>query len=198
MNFEDLQNSWQSQPVKDPGNAIQINMAMETKWSKHQRKLLRTNILLTLCFSLTIPGIILIYFTYQDAFGWAFKVSIIFVNLLMVVFLGVAWKSYGLKKENLEQPSKDYIAYQVKKLKWQRKTITIYSQVYAVLLWLNIICYTWEVTARGTALFRYTAMVVFTIYIFGLNLWQRSTKHKKNLKVIDEMVASLQHLEKEL
>jgi len=198
MNFEDLQNSWQGQRIKEPADADQFKMAMETKWSRHQRKLLRSNIFLTLCFALTMPGITLVYLTYQDDFGWAFKLSIIFINILMVVFLLVYWRSYGFKKENLEHPSTSYISYQLKKLKWQRKTVTTYSQVYAVLLWINVMCYSWEVTSKAPPMFRYTALAVFTIYIFGINIWQRLTKQKRRIKDIDEIISELNHLKKEL
>lgn len=198
MNFEDLQMSWKSQPVKDPGNAEQLRLTIETNWHQHQRKVLRTNYLITFCFLLTMSGITCIYFAYYEHFGWAFKLSIISINLLMVVYLAVSWKSYGFKKENLEDPSTDYISYQLKKLNWQRKMITIYSQVYAILLWLNLMLYSWEVTARGSATFRYTTLAVLTVYIFGLNIWQRATKQKRKLKLIDEMSTALNELKTEL
>jgi len=198
MNFEDLQNSWQRQPVKDPGDIDQLKLAMETNWNKHQRRVLRTNIFLTLCFILTGIGITCVYFAYHAQFGWAFRLSIFFIILLMIVYVGVSWKSYGLKKETLENPSTDYISYQLKKLHWQRKTITTFSQIYAFLLWINIMCYTWEVTARGSLTFRFTAMLVITVYIVGINLWQRLTKQKKALKKVDHMIADLSHLKKEL
>jgi hypothetical protein len=198
MNFEDLQLSWKTQPVKDPGDTNQLKLSMETSWNKHQRKLLRTNIWMSLCFVLTCIGIAFVYFAYLEHFGWAFQLSIVFVYLLMFVYLGVSWKSYGFRKEKRTEPSTGYISYQLEKLQWQRKMITTYSQVYALLLWLDIMCYTWEVTAKGSALFRFGALLVFTVYIAGVTIWQRRTKQKRALKGIDHMICDFEQLRTEL
>jgi hypothetical protein len=194
MNFEDLQLSWKTQPVKDPGDTNQLKLSMETSWNKHQRKVLRTNSWMSLCFVLTCIGIGFVYVAYLQHFGWAFQLSIVFVYLLMFVYLAVSWKSYGFRKEKRTEPSTSYISYQLEKLKWQRKMITTYSQVYALLLWLDIMCYTWEVTAKGTVFFRFSALFVFTAYIAGVSIWQRRTKQKKALQALDMLISDFRQL----
>ena len=87
MNFEDLQHSWKNQPVKDPGDTDQLKLAMETSWNKHQRKVLRTNLFLSICFLMTCVGLAFIYFSYRAHFGWAFQLSMLFISILMFVSL---------------------------------------------------------------------------------------------------------------
>jgi len=198
MNFEDLQHSWKNQPVKDPGDTDQLKLAMETSWNKHQRKVLRTNLFLSICFLMTCVGLAFIYFSYRAHFGWAFQLSMLFIYILMFIFLAVSWKSYGFRKENRAQNSTSYICYQLKKLQWQRKTITVYGRVYVFLLWIDFMCYSWEVTSGGSALFRFSAMAVITFYIIVLMIWQRLTQQKKALKSIDELTSDFSQLKNKL
>jgi len=194
MNFEDLKYSWKSQQVTSPGNSSELKLKLETDWNKYQRKVLRSNILLSICFALTFAGIACFYFYYRDKFGIAFQLSIVFLYVLMSVYMAVTWKSYAFRRDHRTATSTDYIDYQLQKLRWQRQILTTYSQIYAVLLWLDLMCYTWEITKHGTATFRFTAMIIFTLYIAGVNVWHKLTKRKKALEAIDTIVAELDEL----
>ena len=198
MNFEDLQKSWQGQPVAQPADISRLRSGLETHWNKYQHKLLRTNLCMSLGFSAACIAIGWVYFSYRKEFSWPFDFSIGATYLLMFIYLAVVWRSYAFKKENMEDSSTGYIGYQLKKLHWQRRIITTYSWIYAVLLWLALICYMWEITAPGTALFRYTAIGISTAYIVAVNAWYRLKKQNKQLKVIDHITADLERLRKEL
>jgi putative flippase GtrA len=195
MNFEELQKSWKTQPVKiitDPGK---LKGEFEGRWHKHQQKVLRTNICMTLGFIAAMLVMAWVYITYQKEFHWPFKVSLATAYILMIIFSAVSWQSYAFKKENFEDSSDVYIGYQLKKLNWQRKLITYYSWIYVVLLWLAMVMYIWEITARGTATFRFSALAVTSAYIFGITWWNKRKKEKKQLGTIDSMAADLKDLQ---
>lgn len=198
MNFEDLQNSWKNQQIIEPADFNKMKSALDNNWNKYQHKLLRTNLSLSLSFLAACLVIGWVYFTYKNEFNWPFDFSIATTYLLMFVYLAAVWKSYAFKKENMEQSSTDYIFYQLKKLKWQRQIITIYSWIYAVLLWMAIVCYIWEITIPATSLFRYIALGITSVYIFTVNTWYRLKKQNKQLKVIDEIKTGLIKIRGEL
>jgi hypothetical protein len=114
------------------------------------------------------------------------------------VFAAVSWRSYGFKKENFEDSSKDYVDYQIKKLNWQRKLITTYSWVYMVLLWVALTMYIFEITNGGSALFRYSAFGISTLYIVGINIWSRRKKQRKQLSAIDHLTADFEAIKKKI
>ncbi len=196
MNFEDLQKNWQSQPVNALTDTTLLKKDLQSKWQKHQRKLMLTNIFLTLSFIVVFAVVGWVYFAYRSDFGWQFSASIGTMYLLLIIYLMVSWRGYAFKKEYLDVSSTDYINYQLLKLSWQRKTITTWSLVYAVLLWLIIMMYELEVTARGTLMFKATTIAITSAYIFGTTIWSRFTKQKKQLAKLDEMIAELNNINK--
>jgi len=115
-----------------------------------------------------------------------------------MLFLFATWRGYGFKKEYLDIDSTHYIDYQLQKLNWQRKIITLFTPVYSLLLWLILVMYTIEVTKKGSAEFRYSALIVTSIYIFGVTFWAQFKKKKKQLARIDELLTELKNMQKEL
>ena len=198
MNFEDLQKNWQSQPVNIPADSAELKQQLQTKWQKHQRKVLLRNIFVTVGFIMAFIVIGWVYVAFHNQFGWPFAVSIGTVYILLVIFLWVSWRGYAFKKEYLDIASTGFIGYQLQKLQWQRKMITTYTPIYSVLLWLALMMYTMEVTKHGSATFRFTALGVTTAYVLGVTLWSRFTRQKKQLTKLDEMMAELENLQKGL
>ncbi|QNK63633.1 hypothetical protein H7F33_03770 [Pedobacter sp. PAMC26386] len=196
MNFEDLQKSWQNQPINV--NTDLLKSTLQTKWQQYQRKLFFRIILSSIGLFIAMVGIGWVYLSFHQEFGWPFTLSIAVMYTLMLVYVCAYWKSYAFKKENLGTSSGTYISYQLKKLNWQRKIITLYNWVYLALLWLALVLYLWEVTRSGTLIFRWTALLVITAYLFSVSLWNRFKKQKKQLIEIDEIITDLQHMKSQL
>ena len=193
MKFEDLQKSWQEQPV----TAFTDDTALEqqqTIWQQHQRKLFIANSCMSMGFLAAMLGIGWVYMAYYKQFGWPFKVSIISTYLLMIVFLVINWRSYAFKKEDRELSSAIYIKYQLTKLNWQKKILLQYTWVYTVLLWLAMVMYIWEITAKGSTTFRFAALGITTAYILGITLWNVLKKQKKTLLKINGLIEGLQKI----
>ena len=195
--FEDIQKDWLSQPVSEVVKPTETQFAQD-KWQKHQRKVLRTNLSISAAFLAVMIFVGWVYFAFRHKYRWPFEVSIAAMYCLLVIFLIVSWKSYGLKKENLEVSSVDFIDYQLSKLQWQRKVLTTYVWVYCALLWIVLSFYVVEVTSRGSVLFTLTALAVTTAYFLGVTLISWFRKNKKQIRQIDEMMYDLKQLQDSL
>jgi len=198
MNFDDIQKSWQAQPVNALEDVSQLKEGLKTLWEKHQRKTLRNNIWVTVSFIVTLAAIGWIYVAFNKQYGPMFTLSIIMIYVLLTVYLYVLWKGFAYRQNNLEAASQEYIDYQISKLNWRRKTITVYSWVYATILWIALVIYIIELTRTGSALFRYTALGITTAYAFGITWWGRFVKCKKQLIEIDDMTHDLQSIKDKL
>ncbi|MEJ5962412.1 hypothetical protein [Pedobacter immunditicola] len=198
MNFEDIKKDWQTQPVAATAESVKIRPELKSKWEKHQQRVLRTNICMSLGFLAAMIGIAWVYFSFEDEYQWPFKVSVAAFYVLMLVYAAVSWRSYAFKKENYEDSSKDYVNYQIRKLSWQRKLITTYSWIYMVLLWVALTMYIIEITTGGSALFRYSALGISTLYIVSLNIWSRKKKQSKQLTAIDHLTADFEAIKKKI
>jgi len=196
MNFEDLQKSWQGQPINV--NTDQLKSSLQTKWQKYQRKLLSRIIISNVLLAITLIVLGWVYLSFHEQFGWPFKVSIAAMYAIILIIIYLYWRSYAFRKENMEASSTGYISYQLDKLKTQRKVLTRYNWIYFALLWLSLMMYLWEVTGNGPSVFRWTALLSTSAYILGVCLWYGLKKQKKQLTEIDEIVTELEHIKKQL
>lgn len=197
MNFEELKSRWQTQPINSAGEINEMKTTFNSKWNKYQQSLYRTNICMTLGFLAATIVITWVYFAFQAEFGLAFKLSLASTCLLMIVFATIAWRSYDFKKECLEVASTDFIKYQLKKLRWQRKVTSKYIWIYMVLLWLAVMTYMWEILAPATTTMKYSAMGVTTLFLLIVGFGD-ARKQKARLARLDEMTAELELQQKAL
>ena len=197
MNFKDLQESWQAQPVKTIIDPYKLS-EQKSRWQIRQRKLLRYNIILSLACLTAIISIAWVYIfnNHEFEFKWPFKVSIGTLCLLLVIICAISWKSYAFKKENLEVSSDHFINYQIRKLNWQRNIITKYLWIHTVLIWLALIMYTGS--SHRTTNFKITALALITAYVFGITGWIRIKKRKKELSKLDGLIADLENMKEKL
>jgi MFS family permease len=195
--FEDIQKDWLSQPLNEVVKPAETKLTQD-KWQKRQRKVLRSNLFITIAFLIVVILSGCLYFQFRHMYRWPFDVSIVAMCSLAIIFLIVSWKSYGFKKENLEVSSVDFIDYQINKLQWQRKILKTYVWVYWVLLWIVLGFYTVEVTSHGSLLFTLTALGVITAYFIGVSLISWFLKNKKQIRKIDEIIDELKQLQESL
>lgn len=195
MNFKDLQESWQAQPVKEIIDPFKLSQ-QKSRWQIRQRKLFRNNTITSLaCLAATV-GFAKLYISHNHEFGWTWKVSIGSLCLLMFIMCAISWKSYAFKTENLEVSSIHFINYQIRKLNWQRNIITKYLWVHTVLIWLAAVMYTW--TSHRTIAFKLTAVVILTAYIFGITGWFWIKRLQKELSELNQHIADLENMKEKL
>ena len=198
MDFDELQKNWQAQPINMPENWQSINAGLTEQWHKQQRSVLRSNLFTTIGFAGAVINFVWVYITFHKGHTVFFGGSLLFMSVLLVVYLGVLWQGYALKKNDPTVSSMVYINQSIKKLVWRRKTITHFGWIYAILLWAALMLYMQEVTTGGSLAFRIGAPLVTTVYIFGIMIIMRKTKQKKQLKKIDSLITDLQVLREKM
>ena len=195
IDFEDIKNSWQAHPI-GVNTDQKLLYVKKDKWERNQKRVFKSNLLISIGFFIAMLGIGWVYFTFKDQYGLPFKISIATVYILMIVFSVVSWRSYRFKKRDTDDSSQEYIQQQIKSLTWQKDVITKYMWIYTILLWLAMLLYIWEITTKATPTFRYTAFGITTLYIFGITVWGRVYKKKKQLKEINELIGDLKRLKR--
>lgn len=196
-NFEELQNSWLSQPV-EKNTADPVAHIVQDKFDRHQRKLRKSNLCMSTGFLLAGSALVWVYSSYHSQYQWPFDVSIASAFSLMIVFAALSWKSYSFRKDRRDRAGIDYLDHQIGKLKWQKKMITRYIWVYAVLLWISLVGYILEITKGGSLLLTLTALGITTLYIAGMSLRSRFYKQKKQLKTIDGLLQNFEQIRSEI
>lgn len=197
MEFEDILKGWQEQPVQANPDQNVLDTRKDD-WQRNQQKIFKTNICLSLGFLAAMIGIGWVYFSFKDEYGWPFKMSIAAIYCLMIVFSVISWRSYSFKRTNMHLSSQRYIQQQIDKLRWQKNVIVKYTGIYTVLLWLAMVMYIWEITMAATTTFRYTALGITTLYIFGMSIWSIKRKQKKQIPGINSLIADLEAMKRRL
>jgi hypothetical protein len=162
--------------------------ALMDKWTKRQRKLKRNNILVSLAFIAVFADLAWVYISFRAGHTALFGGSILAMGLCMLMYLWVMWRGVSYETYDPAAASNIYIDKYLQKLFWQRTTITTYSWIYAMLLWLAFMFYSYELTRNASLTMKITIPAAVTVYIFGMFTLFRFTKKKKQLKIIDELI----------
>lgn len=194
MNFDDIQKSWRSQPVGTPEDPVVIHNRLSAQWRKQQRGVWWSNVATTAAFGVTLIVLTWVYLSFHQSRSIFFSAGLFLMAALMLAYLVVIWKGIAFKKNEPSLPSKAYITQSLSKLYWRRNTITHYTWIYGVLLWLSLMFYCIDVTEGGSLWYKIGAPAAITVYIFGLLLTIRFTKQKKQLAKIDQLIADMKQL----
>lgn len=190
MDFEELQKSWQQQVKVPELEPDRIDTLMD-KWTKRQRKLRRNNLLVSLAFIAVFADLAWVYISFRAGHTALFGGSILAMALCMIVYLWVMWRGTSYDKYDPATASNLYIDKYLEKLFWQRTTITTYSWIYATLLWIAFMFYSYELTRHSSLTMKIAIPAVVSVYIFGMFTIFRYTKKRKQLKIIDELIAEM-------
>lgn len=194
MDFEELQQSWKKQSLDIPELSPERLDELMDKWTKQQRKLKRNNIFVTIAFCLVFVDLGWVYFSFRQGHTAFFGGSLLSMACFMLVYLGVIWKGVSYDSYDPASASNIYISRYLDKLYWQRKTITVYSWVHAFLLWGAFMFYSYDIARNSSARTRILIPAVITAYIFGMHILFRFTKKKKQLRIIDELIAEMKKI----
>jgi len=194
MDFEQLQQSWRSQPIDAAADIAGIKNKVENQWAKQQRSIMRSNTFTTIAFAAVLVNFGWVYSSFHKGHTIFFGGSLLFMTLLMLVYVWVLWKGYILKKNDPSVSSDVYLSAYLDKLYWRRKTITTFTWIYSVLLWLAFMFYCFDVTTGGSPAWRILPPVIISVYIFGMNWILSKTTKKKQLKKLDELIGDIRQL----
>ncbi len=198
MEFDELKESWKSQPIETSGESLSVNDNLVAKFRKQQRRVLWSNVFTTIgfigVFCLFAQG----YFLHHNERSAFYGGSIITMVIVMLVYLWVIWKGLALKRMDLTLASKDYLDKYLATLSWRKKLITTYSWIYVVSLWLALMFYMTDVLHSGTFLLHLAAMGGTTVYIFGMQIRNRLTSGKRQLVKLKDLIEEIELLKVKL
>jgi cation transport ATPase len=192
--IEDLQAAWKSQDVRLPAVPENLEQEVKDQWQQRQKKVLWRNIGTSLAFGVVYYVFYRVYRSYHTDHSIFFGASILFTSLLMAVYLWALWRGLLYAVVDMGFSNRAYLERLLKKLRWQRFTITHLSVAYSLLLWISMMFYCWDVTRQGSLLFRWTAALLITAYILGVAILTRKTRQKKQIRQIDSLIEKLQQI----
>jgi hypothetical protein len=194
MTFEELQKSWQTQPVAAAEDSTVMYERFASKMRKQQRSALLTAIGITVAFWCTLSVFAWVYIKFHKGHSLFFSGSIISMAALLLVYLGVIWRGISFNKIDPTLPGNLYLDHHLAKLLWRRKTITTYTWIYAILLAFGLMCYMYDVLRTASIALKIGAPLATLVYIFGMQILKGRTSQKKQLAKIDELIADLEAL----
>lgn len=197
MDFDELQKSWKEQPINVPENTAGLRKELDQKWRKQQRGVLISNTFTTIGFVGVIVLFCKIYSSFHEGHTMAFGASLVFMTLLMLVYLGVIWKGTAMKRIDIATAGNAYIDKYLQTLYWRRKTLTTYTWVYSVLLWLGLMFYLHDVLAGGGFWLQAGAYAATTGYIFFMVGVATRKKQRRKIAEIDELIKHLKKMKEE-
>ena len=193
MNFEELQQSWQGQPLTIPDLNAGARQQLAHKWQKAQRQVLWSNIGVTGAFAVTLCVLAWVYLQWHSTRGMLFTGSLAATALLLLTFLSVLWKGTVLKRMDPTLPGTQYLKRYHTALRWRQRTLTTYTWVYMVLLWLAMILYMADVLQEMPLWVRLAAPATMTVYVL-LVKWLTRKKQKRQLQQTNELIAEVEQM----
>jgi len=188
--FEQLQDSWRSQPVGPQEDPAVMQARFTEKLAKQQRSVLRSNIGVTAGFLGASAVIVWVYRSFHEGRSLFFSGSIACMLALMAVYLWVLWRGTSFRKR-LDVADPQYTSHYIAILTWRRATMTRYVLVYCLLLWAALMCYMYDVLADAPLSYQVGGPLATSLYIWGVYFISQRTKVKRKVRELDEMIADL-------
>ncbi len=193
MNFEELQRSWKGQPLNVPDHNTEARQQLAYKWQRTQRQLLWTNIGVTGAFAATLCVLAWVYLQWHSVRGILFTGSLAATALLLLIFLSVLWKGIVLKRMDPTLSGTEYLKRYHTALRWRQRTLTTYTWVYMVLLWLAMILYMADVLQEMALWIRLAAPAAMTVYVL-LVKWLTRKKQQRQLQQTNELIEEVEQM----
>lgn len=193
IDFDSLQQQWQAQLSVAPQAAQQSSMpaTLQHRLARQRRRIWISNILTTIGFAAVYVVLYRVYTAFHVGRSLFFTGSIAAMFLLLTVYLGVIWRNITMRPPDPSQPTTRYVLAQVRMLRWRRRVITFYSPAYALLLWVAVMCYGFDVTAGQGPLFTWGYAAAVTVYMVLIQWLAYRFKMRKQLSILDELITEL-------
>lgn len=163
---------------------------------KLQQMLLWSNVCTLLACVQTVFTVARIYSNFKGKYPILLVSTLIIIVLLFAVFLYFKWRNIAYKEAGFKKASKTYLNYHIIKLNGQRKLISGYLLVYALILILSGVFF-WQGIHDGlTMLFKATAPLSFVIYGLGFYFIINFTRQKYKLELLEAQIDRLGFMEK--
>lgn len=200
MNLDNLIENWQNiAPKKELGNSSIAVVSLQEQLKKQHQKQLKSNWITTVGFAFAISVMCWVMYSWGAVRGIFFSGSILAMITLMLVYLWVIWKNMSIKNSIIPLlDTLQYIDVEISKLEWRKKTISIYTPIYFVVLWSALMLYGADVTQEASWKFKVGYFGTTTAYTLAIYIIKYTKKGKKSINDIDSLLEELKSLKNEL
>lgn len=192
MDFEKLQQSWKTQYV--PERLGKSPMEVISHLKLHQQQLRKSQISTTVRFGLVIGILLFVLFYWGPQRSFLFVASLSALTLLLALYVLIGW--LGARK--VEQPQHTTIGFLrscANKLKWQRNTLTVFTNLYVGLFAAAFTLYTLDITQAMEASTQLLSLMGLNLAIYGINRLWWQLKRREEVEEIDQLLLRLYALE---
>ena len=191
--FESLKSDWKSQPMHTEVDLVGIQNKAEETIQLQQRKLIFTNLKVSVAFGLVWITMGLLWYFLSDRSIY-FYGSMVSMGLIMVLFLGLMWLGVQYRNINSFSGHRKYIQSNIHKLKLRKWMMTQGIWIYLALLTAAFYFYFVDVLADTELWVKVLAHVSIPAYgLFIIFIIRK--KNREELVKIDTFIADLEEWE---
>jgi len=187
--FEKMKEEWKSQKYESDIDLESIRRQTKNELFSHQRKLIFTNLFVSVAFALVFIVLGWIWNSFPDRTPY-FYVGLASMGILLLATLAGFWAGVHYKKENSYKDTNKYLKDRIKKLSIRKFMIQRFVPIYLVLLLFCLFMYFADILANASAGYIFAAYGGTTLYIIIVYLVSRKMRQRK-LKEIDELTEEL-------
>lgn len=190
--FEMILDSWKS--IKDESQTSEKSLELVKQtvdnYKKQQRKLIFTNLFISVSFAFAFTVIALIWQAFPERTMY-FYGSLIAMGMIMAVFLVLMWLGVQYRRYDPDSHTSKFVATAIKKIRIQNFILKWATPTFMVLLFMAFAFYYLDVFQAESLQFRIIAYGLTFAWILGLGFFTRK-KRKSKIRRNNELVNYLQ------
>lgn len=187
--FERMKQEWKSHPDVPEADMESIRRQTKKELFSQQRKLIFTNLFVSVSFALVFIVIGWIWSSFPNRTPY-FYTGLASMGVLLLVTLAGLWSGVHYKKENSYKGTKQYLKDRIRKLSIRKFMIQKFVPVYLVLLLFCLFMYFADILANASTTYIIAAYGGTTLYIIIVYIASRKSRLRK-LNEIDLLINRL-------
>lgn len=188
-NFDELKNLWKTKNEPSELNDSEIIESVKERLKTNQRKLVFSNLILSVSFAFVFIVIGWIWNSFPDRTP-TFYISLCFMGFLLLSFIAVMWAGVNFGNVEPAIETEKFINASINKIKLRIYAIKYATPAFMFLLLLTFFFYYADVLAEETTLIKFLVYAATTIYFLIIALVSNK-KRKKSLQENYELIEYL-------
>ncbi|MEQ8473285.1 MAG: hypothetical protein RIC35_18965 [Marinoscillum sp.] len=187
--LDELKEIWQSELPKPMKSLASNQSGLVKEINDLQKKILRSNIVATICMSSVVVFLTSLIFIYPEEKP-LFYIALISVDIISIAVVFLLWSRRIKSGHDLSLNSNDYACHQLKKLNRTRLIIE-FSPLYGLLLGILVSLYSYSLISEASGEFVFWMTNINWIYIMLISFISYRIKikrfHKKAGPIINQL-----------
>lgn len=187
--FEKVKKEWDSQQLKPKIDLDSIRRETKSELFKHQRKLIFTNLAVSVSFAIVFIVLGWIWANFPNRTPY-FYIGLASMGVLLLITLVGLWSGAHYKKEDSYKDTNEYLKDRIKKLSIRKFMIQKFVLIYMLLLLFCLFMYYADILANSSATYTFTAYGGTTLYFIVVYIASRKMRFRK-LSEIEKLTEKL-------